>query len=309
MTKEATKDLGNTGGKDAKQERHEGAGHATGGAVENRQKQADPPKDAKDAPKGPMFADTEHHNDPIDARTGLRGRPESPSERFGQLTRDNVNPNIPSAPPGEGGIVDPTSLGMQQGGVPAKEVPVHSVNEPATPANPSTKDPSTQEGAAPVWPYVGVDPEHPLNIPQSPNEPPGSDVTGEGDGGEGEGGEEEGPDVTSLDPDEADAGDATDITMRVTGTGFTEDSVITFNGIDEPTVFVSETEVTTVVKPSLFTVPAICPVTVKNGALESDALEFEFLDPEDPPAARETKRTTRAKPKPKAAKKGKKGKR
>jgi hypothetical protein len=256
-----------------------------------------------------MFADNEEHFDPIDERTGLRGRPESRSERFGQQTRDNVNPNIPSAPPGEGGIVDPASLGMEQGGVAVEyDPPVRSVNEPATPAEPSTRDPATQEAGA-QWPYVGVDPAHPLNVPVSPNEPPGSDVTGgEGEGGEGEGGEEDGPDITSLDPDEADAGDAVDVTMRVTGTGFTEESVITFNGLDEPTVFVSETEVTTIVKPSLFTVPAVCPVTVKNGALESDALEFEFLDPEDPPAARETKQTTRrAKPKPakKAKKKGK----
>ena len=304
MTKEATKTIDKDGGKEAKQERHEGAGHATGGAVAERQKQADPPKDGdKDAPKGPMFADNEEHHDPIDPETGLRGRPDSPSDRPGQRTRDNVNPNIPSAPPGEGGIVDPASLGMEQGGVPAKEVPVHSVNEPYTPAEQSGVNPQSDP---PQWPYVGVDPAHPLNVPVSPNEPPGSDVTP--DGGEGEGGEDEGPDVTSLDPDEADAGDATDITMRVIGTGFTEESVITFNGLDEPTVFVSDTEVTTVVKPSLFTVPAVCPVTVKTGALESDALEFEFLDPEDPPAARETKQTTRrAKPKPakKAKKKGK----
>ena len=48
-------------------------------------------------------------------------RPEDPSGRAGQLTRDNVNPNIPSGEPGAptnaGGIVDPTSLGMEQGGV------------------------------------------------------------------------------------------------------------------------------------------------------------------------------------------------
>ena len=51
----------------------------------------------------------------------------------------------------------------------------------------------------------------------------------------------------------------------------------------------------------------MCPVTVKNGALESDALEFEFLDPEEPVTARETKKTERrSKPKPKAAKKAKK---
>ena len=47
-------------------------------------------------------------------------RPDDPSGRPGQLTRDNVNPAIPSgergAPPNAGGIVDPTSLGMEQGG-------------------------------------------------------------------------------------------------------------------------------------------------------------------------------------------------
>ena len=67
MTKEATKELDKGGGKEAKQERHEGAGHATGGAVEARQKQAEPLKNGdKDAPKGPMFADNEEHFDPID---------------------------------------------------------------------------------------------------------------------------------------------------------------------------------------------------------------------------------------------------
>jgi hypothetical protein len=313
MTKEATNTLDTGGGKEAKPERHEGAGHATGGAVQDRQKQAEPLKDAdRDTPKGPMFADTEEHRDPIDPKTGLRGRPESPSDHFGQKTRDNVNPAIPSSDPGTGGIVDPASLGMEQGGTAPRyytdEVPVRSINEPGAPMEQSTPNPSTQEGAAPQWPYVGVDPAHPLNVPQSINEPPGSDVTPDIDeGGEGGEGEDDAPDIESLDPDEVDAGDATDITMHVHGTGFTEESVITFNGLDEPTVFVSETEVTTIVKPSLFTVPAVCPVTVKNGALESDALEFEFLDPEDPPAARETKQTTRrSKPKPKAAKKAKK---
>ena len=44
---------------------------------------------------------------------------EDPSGRPGQLTRDNVNPAIPSGKPGDppGPIVDPASLGMPQGGV------------------------------------------------------------------------------------------------------------------------------------------------------------------------------------------------
>jgi hypothetical protein len=313
MTKEATKELDKTGGKEAKPERHEGAGHATGGAAKDRQMQVQPNRDTDQAaPAWPVFPEDEH-KEPIDPRTGLRGRPESPSDHFGQRTRDNVNPAIPSSPPGTGGIVDPASLGMEQGGGAepryyTDEVPVRSINEPGSPAEQSSQAPSTQEGAAPQWPYVGVDPAHPLNVPQSINEPPGSDIYAnidEGEGGEGE----DGPDITSLDPDEADAGDATDIVMHVYGSGFTPESKIFFNGLEEPTVFVDETEVTTGVKPSLFVVPAVCPVTVRNGDLESDALEFEFLDPEDPPAARETKQTTRrSKPKPKAAKKAKKAK-
>jgi hypothetical protein len=235
-------------------------------------------------------------DEPMDPRTGLRGRPESPSDNPGQKTRDNVTPVIPSVQPdpkviNPGGIVDPTSLGMPQGGVqPVYPPPVKSINEPRTPAE--------QSGELP-----------PGHFNASINEPPGSDVGGEG-GATEEGGEEgEAPDLESLDPDEADAGDAADIVMHVHGTGFTEQSVIYFNGLAEPTTFVSETEVTTGVKPSLFVVPAVCPVTVKNGNYESDALEFEFLDPEEPVAARETKRstrTTKAKAKPKkAAKKGK----
>ena len=255
-------------------------------------------------------------DEPMDPRTGLRGRPESPSDNPGQKTRDNVTPVIPSAPPREGGIVDPTSLGMPQGGVqPVYPPPVKSINEPRTPAEQSDHN---ALGAAALRsdakPNTTLTPGElpPGHFNASINEPPGSDVGGEGaaveEGGEGGEGEDAAPDLESLDPDEADAGDATDIVMHVHGTGFTEQSVIYFNGLQEPTTFVSETEVTTGVKPSLFVVPAVCPVTVRNGSYESDALEFEFLDPEDPPAARETKRstrTTKAKTKPKKpAKKG-----
>src|SRR4030095_4599455 len=57
-----------------------------------------------------------------------RTRPDDPSEHFGQLTRDNVNPDIPSAPPGTGGIVDPRTLGMPQAAGDAQGTP--SINEP-----------------------------------------------------------------------------------------------------------------------------------------------------------------------------------
>lgn len=57
-----------------------------------------------------------------------RTRPDDPSEHFGQLTRDNINPDIPSAPPGTGGIVDPRTLGMPQAAGDDQGTP--SINEP-----------------------------------------------------------------------------------------------------------------------------------------------------------------------------------
>ena len=97
----------------------------------------DPRKDPR-TPAGPMFAEEENDpRGPIDPETGLRGRPEGPSNNFGQKTRDNVNPAIPSSDPGTGGIVDPASLGMEQGGTAPRyytdEVPVRSINEPGAP--------------------------------------------------------------------------------------------------------------------------------------------------------------------------------
>ena len=155
--------------------------------------------------------------------------------------------------------------------------------------------PGTQEAAGAGW-------------QGSINEPPGSQVippgAGQGAGGAagGIGTEYETPEIEELEPDEVEAGSAEDITMHVHGSGFTDKSVITFNGLDEPTVFVSESEVTTIVKPSLFTVPAVCPVTVKNGAYESEEVEFEFLEAETPAASRQSKRV---KPKPPGKGKGK----
>jgi hypothetical protein len=86
------------------------------------------------------------------------------------------------------------------------------------------------------------------------------------------------PTATALSPDTAVAGDATDIVMTVTGTGFTESSVIWFAGHAEPTTFVSATEVSTGVKPSLFTVPDSCEVVVKtaDGQASDPPLTFTF---------------------------------
>ena len=78
--------------------------------------------------------------------------------------------------------------------------------------------------------------------------------------------------VTGMEPAAAVCGSA-DLTLHVQGTGFTPATVIVFNGLEEPTVYVSATEVTTGVKPSLFVVPATCPVSVVGAA---SSVPFEF---------------------------------
>ena len=86
------------------------------------------------------------------------------------------------------------------------------------------------------------------------------------------------PVLNSLTPATAVAGDATDITMIVDGTGFTAQSTIVFNGFDEPTTIISPTQVSTIVKPSIFGV-STCPVEVRNGTGTSNSLNFEFTAP------------------------------
>jgi hypothetical protein len=105
--------------------------------------------------------------------------------------------------------------------------------------------------------------------------------------------EEEAPPPTldSLSPASAVAGDAADIVLSCIGTGFIEGvSTIMFNGLPEPTTFVSDTEVTTGVKPSLFVVPAVCPVEVHTYMNVAGPLDFEFTEAV---AARSGKKSSR----------------
>jgi hypothetical protein len=85
------------------------------------------------------------------------------------------------------------------------------------------------------------------------------------------------PALTSLSPDTAVSGDP-DLTLICTGTGFTDTSVIMFGTEDEPTTYVSDTELTTVVKPSLFA-PATVPVTVRTDGVPTDPVDFTFTEP------------------------------
>jgi len=100
--------------------------------------------------------------------------------------------------------------------------------------------------------------------------------------------------LTSLSPNTAVAGSAADIVMSCIGTGFTKETVIKFGDYDEPTTLVSATEVTTVVKPSLFINPDTVPVLVHSGEVSSDPLTFSFTgQPTHQPAKAAPKPTAR----------------
>jgi hypothetical protein len=94
--------------------------------------------------------------------------------------------------------------------------------------------------------------------------------------------------VDSISPDTAVMGaDEPDVTMTVTGTGFSPESKIFFNGGEENTVRVSSTELTTIVKPSTAQVAGTYPVSVYRPEDErmSNEVGFTFTEaaPEEPP--------------------------
>jgi hypothetical protein len=72
------------------------------------------------------------------------------------------------------------------------------------------------------------------------------------------------PFVYALIPASASITDA-DFEGHVTGSGFTEDSVIIWNGAEEPTRFVNEGDLWTTVVPSAVTAPTVLDVYVRNG--------------------------------------------
>jgi len=85
------------------------------------------------------------------------------------------------------------------------------------------------------------------------------------------------PVVSSLTPATAVIG-AANFTLSVKGTGFTPGSKIVFNGFEEPTTFVSATELTTGVNMAVWTAPS-APLPVAVRALDgemSNAMTFTF---------------------------------
>jgi hypothetical protein len=101
------------------------------------------------------------------------------------------------------------------------------------------------------------------------------------------------PTLTSLHPASAPI-QTGDITIRILGTGFTNETVMVWNGADDHAAYNNENEMTTVVKTSLSTVPSTCTVAMRNGTSNiSNELTFELVDgtpesgdEESPPAGR-----------------------
>jgi hypothetical protein len=87
------------------------------------------------------------------------------------------------------------------------------------------------------------------------------------------------PTITSIAPDTAEAGSPDDITMIVTGTDLSANTIIVFADQDERTTFNADGTVSTIVKPSIFVSPDTVPVAVRNGPARSAAVDFTFTDP------------------------------
>lgn len=105
-------------------------------------------------------------------------------------------------------------------------------------------------------------------VPPDPNpEPPDPDVTT--------------PELTSLEPASAPI-QSGDITIQIHGTGFSNETIMMWNGADDHAAYVSETQMSTVVKTSLATVPSTCTVVMRNGSNYSNTLMFELTAAEAP---------------------------
>ena len=212
----------------------------------------------------------------------------------GQLTRDNVNPNIPSVTPEQtgdplhrvpnpGGIVDPKSLGMEsQAGV-----------DPPKMGELPEKVEKAEEGQP-------LEPLREMSI----NEPPGSDIypgadTGPnqlpGDGSALPPGTELPPLVlTSIDPDviPVQPEEITSKKITLTGENFTPNCVVLFDDDEVPTVVVNTTtmEADVPIAPA----PGTYDVEVQRGEDLSDVLTFEIAA-----AERSSQQREKQKPKPK----------
>lgn len=90
------------------------------------------------------------------------------------------------------------------------------------------------------------------------------------------------PKLYSLDPASAEVG-GDDFVLSLVGNYFTPDSVIVFNGGDEPTTKENDGLLTTIVRPSTASGPITVPILVRTGEFETDPLNFSFVEAVVPP--------------------------
>ena len=219
-----------------------------------------------------------------------RTLPEDPSDHFGQLTRDNVTPDIPSSKTREGWIVDPNTLQMDQSQRGEQPPPVEG-------------QPEQREGEAP--------PIEPLRT-ASINEPPGSNVLPGLETGPvqpPEGAELPPLVLTDISPDSVVVGSAPDLVLTVTGSGFGPNCVVMVDDEDMPTTLVNSTTLTASIP--VAAAADIVDVEVARGEDLSDVLTFEFVAPAGTRSSQKAERKPKkAEPRGKRQKKDKsKGKR
>lgn len=89
------------------------------------------------------------------------------------------------------------------------------------------------------------------------------------------------PVLTALAPTNAFVG-GDDLTLYCIGENFTEESKIIFNGGEEPTTFVSASQLTTIVEPSSASGAWTVPVTIRTGDQESAPQMFSFIEAASP---------------------------
>jgi IPT/TIG domain len=85
------------------------------------------------------------------------------------------------------------------------------------------------------------------------------------------------PTLSSINPSSAVIGGEA-LTLEAIGSGFTEESVIVFNGGEEATTFVDETRLTTGVQPSTAGTPGGFPVLVRTFTHETAPQTFSFTE-------------------------------
>jgi hypothetical protein len=242
-----------------------------------------------------------------------RTRPEDKLDQTrhpGQLTRDNVNPAIPSVRPEEtgdplhrvlnpGGIVDPKTLGMEsRAGTPPPEPEAKPEQWPSLGLD-HTKNPADQIKEAENRQRQAKEGSGGLGeqdrLP-SINEPPGSRIF------TGEDGPNQIPEgaalpplvLTSIEPDviPVQPEEITSTKITLTGENFTPNCVVLFDDEEVPTTVTNTTtmEADVPIAPA----PGTYDVEVQRGDDLSDVLVFEIAA-----AGRGTQAREKQKPKPK----------